>query len=49
MSGFIDMMMDDGYSDPMEYMEMLESEYEQSMDFEDVDDFDMGDFEEMEE
>lgn len=49
MSGFTDMMMDDGYSDPMEYMEMLESEYERSMDSEDGVDFDMCDFEEMEE
>lgn len=49
MSAFSDMMMDDGYSDPMEYMDMLESECSSYMDnYEDVD-FEMGDFEEMEE
>ena len=27
MSGFGDMMMDDGFSDPMEYMDYLEEQY----------------------
>lgn len=43
MSGFTDRMIDDGYTDPQEYMEYLEDEatkyYENQMNYEDYDNY----------